>query len=181
MNILDQKEALTSSFGWAWRIDTARGLTSRLNFDDSRQEFFIKVIKLQEGNGAYDASKGAPSTYLRMIAAQCLIRERRSLLFRGRGKVSVGVECDIASESPSGSSEVPMDFHLREREEALDHEKMEKALKVLSDRDRDIVLLRTEGTTFAEIGRLHGISRERTRCVYEESLLKLRATLSRTA
>lgn len=178
-DIFDHMSAFGPSFGWAWRHASSAGLALRLDKEETEAEFRLRVCKLQEGPSRFDSTKAGAVTYLRMIAAQAILQERRKLTFRGRGKTSVGREADITSENLDGrESEIPLEFHLEGQcsSDSPDHARATEALKVLSDRDRSIVLMYNEGgTTFAEIGRLHGISRERARRVYEESLVKMRA------
>lgn len=178
VGIFDDHSCLTSSFGWAWRRASSTGMTKRLSFEDVRQEFMLRVCRLQEGPGRYDPSKAGPGTYLRMIASQTILREVRSLRFRGRGKADVGEKDDIAQEIEGALPGALSDSGFLESDE-IDHVRVHEALMSLTD-ERDILLLvrlSEGGETYASMGQELGLSRERTRQLYLRALDRLRLAM----
>ncbi|MBX6424163.1 sigma-70 family RNA polymerase sigma factor [Thermosulfurimonas sp. F29] len=84
----------------------------------------------------------------------------------------------------SDVSELLSDLRSDPEEEAAAREKrriVALALRELPPRWREVILLRLEGCTLAEIGRKMGISRERVRQIEKRAVQRIRAKLRRTA
>jgi RNA polymerase sigma-32 factor len=98
----------------------------------------------------------------------------------------ISVETSVDDECHGPPSALLCDERsLSELEEAVDHRDQRRALALLDElpaRERAVVegrlaLPGTAGETFAEIGRRHGISRERARQVHRAALARLRSRL----
>ena len=89
----------------------------------------------------------------------------------GKAKGFASIDAPLGSTEDSGTllhelGEESQRIDQLDANEALDH-----YLELLDDRERDILLRRTNGETLTEIGSRHGLARERIRQIYNRALM----------
>lgn len=191
----EKQELVLSVHDWVWqRVNTFfhHYQLQRQDRDDLAQAAFERVVM---GAETYDPSKGKPTTYFGWVAwdgmrkwfkARDLIHVPETSAKAGNAALRehaervrngnvLSLDWDYADDGKADAwqSEEP-----EERPYGFDElERLHDAMRLLSEREREILLDRMAGRTMQAVADDHGISKERVRQIQIRALEKLKRLL----
>ena len=138
-------------------------LGRREDAEDIVQEVFVALVRAGNTLGHVDNLPAYLFTALRRAATRRAVRQKREPVTSNSDPLDVISEVDLPqNENPRS-------------------ERLDRALQALPDQQREVVTLKLEGElTFAEIGRVLGVSSNTVASRYRYALEKLRASLMET-